>query len=149
MEWIHASNLQEISANDLYQILKLRQDVFILEQNCNYNDIDNLDQDSEHVFLKDDENVIGYSRIVPAGKKFEQPSIGRIVIQKSYRKKGYGKEIIERALNILSQRGIKIVVIEAQNHLQKFYESLGFKKSSDPYDVDGIFHIKMIHHIND
>lgn len=147
MQWIHASNLQEISADNLYQILKLRQDVFIIEQDCIYNDIDDLDPVSEHIFLKGDKQIIAYSRLVPAGKKFEYPSIGRIVTHKSFRGQGYGKEIIQRSLTILSQRGIKTVVIEAQSHLQKFYESLKFEKISDPYDVDGIMHIKMIHHI--
>ncbi len=145
MQWIHTSNLQEISSNDLYQILKLRQDVFIVEQDCIYHDIDNLDPNSEHVFLKNDQEVIAYSRIVPAGKKFDHPSIGRIVTHQSFRGKGYGREIVKRSLTILTERGIKTVIIEAQNHLQKFYESLGFKKISEPYDVDGILHIKMTH----
>lgn len=147
MQWIHASDLHEISANDLYQILKLRQDVFIIEQNCIYEDIDNLDPDSEHIFCKDDDNIIAYSRIVPAGKKFNYPSIGRIVINKSFRGEGYGKEIVQRSLTILSEREVRTVIIEAQNHLRGFYKSLGFEKISDPYEVDGILHIKMAHHI--
>lgn len=147
MQWIHTSDLHEISANDLYQILKLRQDVFIIEQNCIYEDIDNLDPDSEHIFCKDDDNIIAYSRIVPAGKKFNYPSIGRIVINKSFRGEGYGKEIVQRSLTILSEREVRTVIIEAQNHLRGFYKSLGFEKISAPYEVDGILHIKMAHHI--
>lgn len=145
MQWIHASNFQEISATDLYQILKLRQDVFIIEQGCNYQDIDNLDPCSEHIFLKNGEQIVAYSRLVPAGKKFENPSIGRIVTSKSVRGKGYGKELVQRSLTILKDREFKTVIIEAQSHLQKFYESLGFQKISEPYDVDGILHIKMTH----
>lgn len=145
MQWIHASNLEEISAGDLYQILKLRQDIFIIEQDSIYSDIDNIDPHSEHIFLKDDENVIAYSRIVPAGKKFDHPSIGRIVVRKSCRGAGFGKEIVQRSLNVLSERGVDTVLIEAQSHLQTFYESLGFKKISAPYPVDGISHIKMKH----
>ena len=135
--------MQEVSATDLYQILKLRQDVFIVEQNCIYEDIDDLDPNSEHVFLKNDGKIIAYSRIVPAGMKFEYPSIGRIVINKSHRGKGFGKEIVQKSLNILSERKVKVVLIEAQSHLQRFYETLGFKKISDSYPVDGISHIKM------
>ena len=147
MQWIHVSNLQELSAIDLYQILKLRQDVFIIEQDCVYNDIDNLDQDSEHIFLKTDNDVIAYARLVPADIKFEHPSIGRIVIRESFRGKGHGKELIQRSITILTERGVKTVVIEAQSHLQKFYTSFGFQKTSEPYDVDGILHVKMTHEI--
>lgn len=145
MQWIHVQNLQEMSADDLYQILQLRQNVFIVEQTCIYKDIDNLDPDSEHVFLKNHGQIIAYSRLVPAGKKFKYPSIGRIVTHQLFRGKGYGREIVQRSLKILSKRGVRRVMIEAQSHLQKFYESLGFKKISNVYTVDGIRHIKMIH----
>jgi ElaA protein len=145
MQWFHTSDLNEIPASDLYQILKLRQDIFIIEQNCNYHDIDNIDTDSEHIYLKEDGEIISYSRIVPAGIKFACPSIGRIVVKKTYRGNGFGKEIVRRCLKILSQRGVSSVYIEAQSHLESFYESVGFKKISDSYPVDGISHIKMIH----
>lgn len=149
MQWIHTTDMQEISANDLYQILKLRQDIFIIEQDCIYDDIDNIDPYCEHVFLKNNEQMIAYSRIVPAGKKFKHPSIGRIAIHKSFRGQGYGKEIVQRSLTLLFERGAKAVLLEAQSHLQDFYECLGFEKVSDPYPVDGISHIKMIHELND
>lgn len=145
MQWIHAIDIQEISPIDLYNILKLRQDIFIIEQDSNYEDIDNLDPHSEHIFLKNDDQVIAYSRIVPAGKKYQHPSIGRIVVHKSFRGEGYGKELVKRSLKLLSERGIEVVFIEAQSHLQKFYGSLGFNKISDPYMVDGISHIKMMY----
>lgn len=143
MQWIHATDLEEISARDLYLILKLRQDIFIVEQNCIYEDIDNIDPDSEHVYLKKDKQIIAYSRIVPAGIKFQYPSIGRIVVHKSFRGKGFGKEIVRRSLGLLSEREVATVLIEAQSHLQKFYESLGFRKVSSPYPIDGLSHIKM------
>lgn len=145
MQWIHATDMQEISVSNLYQILKLRQDIFIIEQDCIYDDIDNIDPDSEHIFLKNNDQILAYSRIVPAGKKFACPSIGRIVVNKTYRGKGYGKEIIQRSLKILSERNADTVLIEAQSHLQAFYKSLGFKKVSDIYSVDGISHIKMMY----
>lgn len=145
MQWIHTTEFEKISAVDLYQILKLRQDIFIVEQNCIYKDIDDLDPHSEHIFLKDEKETIAYARIVPAGKKFEHASIGRIVVKKSQRGKGYGIEVVKRAIEILYARDVDTVLIEAQNHLQAFYESLGFEKVSDPYPVDGIPHVKMIH----
>lgn len=96
MQWIYTTDMQEISAADLYQILKLRQDIFIIEQNCTYNDIDNIDPDSEHIFLKNEEQIIAYSRIVPAGKKFDHPSIGRILVHKSFRNHSEGKDTEKR-----------------------------------------------------
>lgn len=144
MQWIHAGSMEEISAPDLYQILKLRQDIFVIEQDCIYQDIDNIDPFCEHLFLKDEDLVIACSRIVPTQKKFDVPSIGRIAVHKKYRKKGLGKELVQRSLDILSKKNnIDSVIIEAQSYLQIFYESLGFKRISEPYDVDGISHIKM------
>lgn len=143
MQWIHARNLENINPLDLYNILKLRQDIFIIEQDCLYEDMDDVDPVCEHLFLKKYKRVITYARIVPAGKKMKHPSIGRIIVHKEYRGKGYGREIIRKALGILSQRKTEAVMIEAQSHLQTFYESLGFEKISDPYPVDGISHIKM------
>lgn len=146
MQWIHAGSIEELSSHDLYRILKLRQDIFIIEQDCIYADIDDVDFFSEHLYLKDEDLVIACSRIVPAHKKFDVPSIGRIAVHKNYRKKGLGKELVQRSLDILSKKNIDTVIIEAQSYLQAFYESMGFQKSSEPYDVDGISHIKMNFH---
>jgi ElaA protein len=140
--------MSDVSAIDLYQILKLRQDIFIIEQNCTYDDIDNIDTCSEHIYLKNNNQVIAYSRIVPAGTKFHHPSIGRIIVHKSFRGKGFGREVVQRALKVLSERETEAVFIEAQNHLKEFYESIGFKQLSEPYPIDGIQHIKMIHEFN-
>lgn len=148
MQWFHSANLEEMPAKDLYQILKLRQDIFIIEQECNYEDIDNIDPISEHIYLKDNEKLIAYSRIVPAGTKYDHPSIGRVIVEKNYRGSGLGKEIVKRSLILLTERGIRTVYIEAQSHLQSFYESLGFQKISESYPIDGISHIKMVHNFH-
>lgn len=144
MQWIHARSMADLSAFDLYQMLKLRQDIFIIEQECIYDDIDNIDPICEHLLLKDGDLTIACTRIVPAGNKFDNPSIGRIAVQKNYRKRGIGKEMIQKALEILSTKNAEIVIIEAQSYLLDFYKSLGFQKVSDRYLVDGIPHIKMI-----
>lgn len=145
----HVTEFNKLSPADVYNILKLRQDVFIIEQNCIYEDIDEIDLQSEHVMLYDGVMLTAYARIVPAGIKFDDISVGRIVVNRDYRQKGLGKTIVNEVLKILWDRETKKVVIEAQLYLQKFYESLGFKKISEPYDVDEIAHIIMVSHRNE
>lgn len=143
MQWIHSEYFENLSPLDLYQILRLRQNVFIIEQECIYNDIDNLDPLSEHLLLKNESDVIGCLRIVPEQIKFDHPSIGRVAVHKEYRRNGLGKELVQRSMDILSKRDTEIVIIEAQRYLKEFYESLGFRQISESYTVDGIPHIKM------
>lgn len=149
MQWIHAKTMEQLSPLDVYQLLKLRQDIFIIEQECIFYDIDNIDQKSEHLLLKDGTKVIGYSRIVPAGEIFTAPSIGRIAVHKDYRRMGLGKKIVQKSLDILAKEKSNKVIIEAQNYLREFYESLGFVKISDLYPLDGITHIKMSFHFKE
>jgi len=139
----HITEFNKLSPADVYSILKLRQDVFIIEQNCIYDDIDRIDLISEHLMVFDGQTLAAYLRIVPAGAKFNEISIGRIVVDPEYRNKGLGKEIVNESLDVLRKREVKCVMIEAQYYLENFYRSLGFKKISDPYDVDGIPHIEM------
>lgn len=143
MKWKHTNRFKKLSPIDLYNILKLRQDVFIIEQNCIYDDIDGLDPDCEHLMLYDNYKLVAYSRIVPAGKKFALPSIGRIVVAKEYRGDGLGRRLVKKSVDLLRSAGQQQIVIEAQSYLHKFYESIGFIKISDLYEVDGIDHIKM------
>ncbi|MDX1640616.1 MAG: GNAT family N-acetyltransferase [Balneolaceae bacterium] len=145
MQWIHALSMDDLSVLDLYKMLKLRQDIFIIEQDCIYDDIDNIDPFCEHLLLKDGNKVIACSRIVPAGKKFDDPSIGRIAVDKNYRGRSLGKKLVQKSLDILSKTNTDAVIIEAQSYLLAFYESLGFQKTSDAYPVDGIPHNKMIY----
>lgn len=144
MNWFYYKTFSDIPAMHLYALLKLRQDVFIIEQNCIYDDIDGLDPDSFHLLGFVDGRLAVYARIVPPGKKFREVSIGRIVVHSNFRNHGYGKEIVQKSLQILKENGQADVRIEAQAHLQKFYESMGFSKVGNEYDVDGIRHIQMI-----
>lgn len=143
MKWKHIKSFEELSPADVYNFLKLRQDIFIIEQDCIYEDMDSLDFESEHLMLYDRSTLAAYSRIVPAGKKFDQPSIGRITVANQYRRKGVGRELVEKSIEIIREGGHPAILIEAQIYLQNFYESAGFIKISAPYDVDGIEHIKM------
>ena len=143
MTWKIIHEFHQFEAIDLYRVLKLRQDVFIIEQDCIYDDIDTLDTVSRHLLLFDEDSLVAYCRIVPEGKKFDAPSIGRVIVDPKYRNSGKGKELMIKALGLLKKESISRVVIEAQEHLEKFYQSLGFQKRSEPYDVDGINHILM------
>ena len=147
--WIYHKHFAEIENHQLYKALKLRQDIFIIEQNCIYDDIDGLDQNSEHLFLFDGDTLAGYLRIVPAGLKFETVSIGRIVIKESYRGRGMGKDLLKKSFDILRNSNRYMVTIEAQKYLEHFYSLLGFKTISEPYDVDGISHIIMVTNLNE
>lgn len=145
MNWILYRSISEYEPVHLYEVVKLRQDIFIIEQNCIYDDIDGLDYVSAHLLLLgDDNNLIGYLRLVPAGKKFEELSLGRIAIKKKYRGKGLGTKLIKKGLAIAKNWGETSVRIEAQAHLEKYYADLGFKTTSEIYDVDGIPHIQMM-----
>lgn len=144
MKWIHYHSFSELPAGVVYDLLKLRQDIFIIEQDCIYEDIDNVDKQSGHLVLQDGGRIAGYARIVPPGVKYTEASIGRIVIEKSYRNSGLGKELVLRALQITDEAGFNNVRIEAQAYLQKFYTSLGFRASGSVYDLDGIPHLEMV-----
>lgn len=143
MNWKIIHDFDQFEAIDLYRVLKLRQDVFIIEQDCIYDDIDTLDLVSRHILLYDHESLAAYCRIVPAGKKFDAPSIGRVIVNPKYRSLGIGKKLMKKAMKLLNGENVSRVVIEAQEHLERFYQSLGFHKRSEPYDVDGINHILM------
>jgi len=130
---------------DLYNILQLRQDIFIIEQSCIYNDIDGVDDCCGHVTGYYREDLAGYLRIVPPGKIFREPSLGRIIVASDYRGRGVGKKLIRNgisyATNLYKNMSIRI---EAQSYLQAYYECFGFEKVSKAYDKDGIQHLQML-----
>lgn len=144
MKWKHVPDFSSLTAFEVYKLLKLRQDVFIIEQDCIYEDIDNIDFESEHVMLFDDEKLIAYSRLVPPGIKFDEYSIGRIIVDATYRGKTLGRDLVKKSIEILEEKGVKTIRIEAQEYLLNFYTSLGFEKVSDSYPVDGIPHVQMV-----
>ena len=138
-------NFNSISKEQLYDILSLRQKVFIIEQDCFYEDLDYLDQDASHLLLYKNNELIGYSRIFPPGIKYKTASIGRIVIDKEYRGKGYGKNITLESVRFIRRNFPESgITISAQYRLVHFYEDLGFKIKGSVYLEDGIDHIKMV-----
>jgi ElaA protein len=141
LRWIDRA-FSELSAIDLYAILALRERVFVVEQKCAYQDADGVDPQSRHVWAEDDKHAIhAYLRIVPAGAKFAEVSIGRVVIAPEARGTGLGKTLMRHGLAIAGSVPVRI---GAQAHLEKFYTELGFVRASAPYDEDGIPHIEML-----
>lgn len=141
LRWIDRA-FSELSAIDLYAILALRERVFVVEQKCAYQDADGLDPQARHVWAEDDTGAIhGYLRIVPAGVKFAEVSIGRVVTAPEARGTGLGRTLMKHGLAIAGPVPVRI---GAQAHLEAFYAGLGFVRTSDVYDEDGIPHIDML-----
>ncbi|MEP7142855.1 MAG: GNAT family N-acetyltransferase [Ferruginibacter sp.] len=143
LDW-QFNSFDELSTTRLYAIMRLRNEVFVVEQNCVYQDADNKDEVSFHITGWDDDTLVAYCRILPPGISFKEASIGRVVISPDYRHFGYGRQLMENAVGFTLDRFIcKKITISAQLYLEKFYESIGFVKLGDPYQEDNIPHIKM------
>jgi ElaA protein len=144
IQWL-LKKFEELSPYQLYSILQLRNEVFVVEQNCVFQDADDKDQNSHHLMGFDNNKLIAYTRIVPPGEAYEQASIGRVVTSSSVRKLGAGKELMKQSINaVYSLFGNQPIKIGAQLYLKKFYESFGFEQTSDVYLEDGIEHIYMM-----
>lgn len=139
------SAFKALSVEDLYQILQLRSEVFVVEQNCVYQDIDGKDQKAIHVIGEYDNKVVAYTRIFKPGDYFENASIGRVVIDASYRDRKWGHDLIKESITSIEDHfGKSPITISAQLYLQKFYESHGFVVVGETYLEDGIPHIEML-----
>ena len=144
IQWLLKS-FNELNAHQLYAILQLRNEVFVVEQNCVFQDADDKDQLSFHLMGLRDNQLIAYTRIVPPGVIYKEASIGRVVTSHSVRGSGAGKELMQQSIeSIYELFGKTAIKIGAQVYLQKFYEELGFEKCSDLYLEDDIPHIHMI-----
>jgi ElaA protein len=125
--------------------MRLRSEVFVVEQDCVYQDLDNKDQKALHVVGSKDNKVVAYTRIFKPGDYFKNTSIGRVVVAADQRKYGYGKQIMLASLQAIEQRFPNTIVeISAQTYLLKFYTELGFERIGEEYLEDGIPHVKMI-----
>lgn len=133
---------EELSNTDLYDIAKIRAEVFVIEQSCFYSDLDGKDKDSFHLTVRGDEGIVAYLRILEKSNK--EISFGRVLVAESFRKQGYAKKIVDGAIEFIAKTWEeRSIVIEAQTYLQKFYESFGFKAFSEEFLEDGIPHIWM------
>lgn len=145
MQW-YIKEFKELDTNEIYEILKLRSEVFIVEQQCVYQDIDGKDDSSYHLFALDKGMIAAYLRILEKGSSYNEISIGRVLIAKNYRGKGLGRELMLKAIDFIDNT-IKedAIRISAQEYLVKFYRNLGFDIVSDVYLEDGIPHIEMLY----
>jgi ElaA protein len=137
----HVRTFAELTVSELYAIMQLRQRVFVVEQNCPYLDADGVDEQSRHLWAQRGDMIAAYLRIVPAGVKFAELSIGRVITAPEARGTGVGRELMKRGI---AAAGAVPIRIGAQAHLEKFYAELGFTRASDVYDEDGIPHIEMV-----
>ncbi|MER3498935.1 MAG: GNAT family N-acetyltransferase [Chitinophagaceae bacterium] len=143
-QWI-CKKFDELTPHELYSILQLRNEVFVVEQNCVFQDADNKDQSCYHLMGWQAKDLAAYTRLVPPQIAYQYPSIGRVVTSPKYRRTGIGKLLMQKAIEELDKLfGKQPIKIGAQLYLKKFYESLGFQQSSDIYLEDGIKHIEMI-----
>jgi len=138
-------SFNQLSTNELYDILHLRSGVFVVEQNCIYQDIDYKDQKALHVLLKKNNKLIGYTRIFKNGDYFKNASIGRVLVCKNNRNHNYGTQLMEVSIKAIKTKFKESKIsISAQTYLKQFYNNLGFKVSGEEYLEDGIPHIAMI-----
>ena len=142
---IRIKTFEELTKEELYEILALRCEVFVVEQECAYQDLDYKDQKAIHVMGKKEGRVVAYTRIFKPGDYFENTSIGRVVVPKSQRQFGYGKEIMQASLQEIEDNFPKgTIELSAQTYLKKFYNDLGFVAQGEGYLEDGIPHVRMV-----
>lgn len=137
-------SFDELTNLELYAIIRLRNEVFVVEQDCVFQDADDKDQLAYHVMIKSTDSLIAYARVLPAGLTFNEVSIGRVVSDKSARGTGVGRRLMKDSLSFISEKFGKCEVrIGAQTYLLSFYKSLGFIEAGDVYLEDGIEHMEM------
>lgn len=133
----------QLSNTELYAILKLRVDVFVVEQACPYPEVDGRDEDSLHVWLEEDGEILAYLRVLDRGVESEYVAIGRVIAAR--RRQGLGSEIMKAGIRVAQEHfHAEAIYLEGQVYAQGFYESLGFRQISEPYLEDNIPHIKML-----
>jgi ElaA protein len=145
IDWQFA-RFADLSPQQLHDAYRLRGDVFVVEQNCAFPDVDGADPPSFHLLGYSGSELVVYCRLLPAGVKFTEPSIGRVVTARSVRGTGMGRVLMAEAMRCA--RALwpgQPIRIGAQAHLERFYNDFGFAKASEPYDEDGILHIEMHH----
>jgi len=147
MNW-ELKTFNELTNQELHDLFRLRVDIFVVEQSCPYPEIDGKDPFSCHLMCKIDDEIVAYTRILPPGISYNEPSIGRVVVAKSHRGTGLGYELLKRSVQISLDKYKQSIKIGVQAHLEKYYAHAGFKKVSAEYLEDDIPHIDMLLTIN-
>lgn len=145
MNW-KIKRFEELKLKEMYEILALRNEIFIVEQECPYQDCDGKDEKSYHLFAEENGEIVAYSRIIEKGVSYDEISIGRVTVKKSYRGKGISREMLSKAIEFI-EKDLKEteIKIQAQAYLLNFYKSFGFKEVSEEYLEDNIPHIDMVY----
>ncbi len=134
-----------LSTKELYEMLRLRAAVFVVEQDCVYQDLDAKDQYALHLIGVKNDEIIAYTRLFDKGFYFEEASIGRVVVAQEERAYGYGHQLIAESIRVITEEfNTTVIKISAQCYLQKFYNAHGFKQVGEEYLEDGLPHIAMI-----
>lgn len=140
---------KELTLTELYDLLKLRTDVFVVEQDCAYPELDDYDQQALHVLGKQENKIIAYSRILPKDTVYSQVSIGRVAVREEHRQKKLGQRLFEFSLEKSREKHPRETIkIQAQIYLENFYAAFGFKTISEPYPDVGVWHVDMILEVN-
>ena len=144
---IIVKKFEELDVSELYEIMQARAEVFVVEQECAYQDLDGVDKEAYHVYLRENGKLVAYLRVLDKGKRLDEVSVGRVISLK--RGLGLGKRLMRAGLQVAKEKfGATIVKVGAQVQAKGFYESVGFRQVSEEYDEDGIPHIYMIYEEN-
>ncbi|MCY6371687.1 GNAT family N-acetyltransferase [Clostridium ganghwense] len=145
MNW-KIKKFKELSGEEMYEILKRRNEIFVVEQKCIYQDCDNKDKSAYHLFLDKNGKIIAYLRILEKGVSYNEISIGRVLVDKDYRGKGLARQMLLKVIDFIKNNLDETIIrISAQEYLTRFYKSLGFEEVSDVYLEDNIPHIEMLY----
>ena len=135
----HIKTFDQLTTKELFHIYKLRVDTFVVEQQCPYHEIDDIDLIAHHIYLQQNTNILAYCRLYQQNNAYH---IGRVIAATKHT--GYGTQIMKTAITLATEKlHAQSITIEAQTYAQQFYEKLGFVTNSKPFDEDGIQHIKM------
>lgn len=145
LSWV-CKNFEEISGEEMHEILSIRQNVFIVEQKCVYQDADELDRCSWHLLGRSvDGTIVAYGRVNFPGSRYREPSFGRILTSKDVRGLGVGREVVRRCIELCKRQYPELDIrISAQTYLVDFYSDFGFEEVGEPYDDEGVEHIDMV-----
>lgn len=140
---IKIKRFEDLTTSELYEILRCRAEVFVVEQNCDYQDLDMLDMASTHLYIEAEGKIMAYLRVIDPGVKYSAASIGRVLTMKEFRGQGLTRLLMSEAIRI-GKSLCDTIEIEAQAYLTEFYNSLGFRRTSDVFMLDGIPHVNMM-----
>lgn len=142
---IETKTFKDLTTKELYNLLQLRSEVFVVEQDCVYQDLDGKDEKALHIIGKKDNKIVAYTRVFKPGDYFTEASIGRVVVSKEERQHKYGYDIMKASIKAVKDYFNETKIkLSAQTYLKQFYNNLGFKEKGEEYLEDGIPHVAMI-----